>query len=139
MKHFSYYCERRPRWLVITGFVLLGILAAVFFAFVFGYFVMLLWNWLMPGLFGLGTITYLQAFGIIILARLVFGNIGHRHSDRKDHSFWKHHRDSDSGEERNGSDKCLSKWKHYDAFWKEEGKDAFERFVQNKENKGQSY
>ena len=41
----------------IIGFVILGILGAALFAFVLGYFVMLLWNWLMPDIFGLKTIT----------------------------------------------------------------------------------
>ena len=33
---------------------------------------MLLWNWLMPGLFGLATINYLKAFGLWMIARLIF-------------------------------------------------------------------
>ena len=32
--------------------------------------VMLLWNWLMPGLFGLATIGYFKALGLYLLARL---------------------------------------------------------------------
>jgi hypothetical protein len=39
-----------------------GIILAVAMAFLFGYFVMLLWNWLMPVLFGLKIITYWQAW-----------------------------------------------------------------------------
>jgi len=35
-----------------------------------------LWNWLMPALFGLGTLTFLQAAGIFILAKLLFGHKG---------------------------------------------------------------
>lgn len=35
-------------------------------------FMMLLWNWLMPYLFGLKTIGYFQAFGLHFLARLIF-------------------------------------------------------------------
>lgn len=33
---------------------------------------MLLWNWLMPGLFGLATINYLKAFALWMIARLIF-------------------------------------------------------------------
>lgn len=36
-----------------------------------------LWNWLMPALFGLGTLTFLQAGGIFLLAKLLFGLKGH--------------------------------------------------------------
>jgi len=41
----------------IAGFVILGVVGAAVFALAFGYFVMLLWNWLMPSIFGLGQIT----------------------------------------------------------------------------------
>lgn len=32
-----------------------------------------LWNWLMPDIFGLREITYWQAFGLFLLAKLFFG------------------------------------------------------------------
>lgn len=35
--------------------------------------VMLLWNWLMPILFGLSVITFWQALGILILSKILFG------------------------------------------------------------------
>lgn len=35
----------------------------------------LIWNWLMPELFGLPTISYLQALGLRIIASLLFGGI----------------------------------------------------------------
>lgn len=38
--------------------------------------VMLLWNWLMPNIFGLITINYWQALGIFILARILFDGFG---------------------------------------------------------------
>ena len=33
---------------------------------------MLLWNWLMPGLFGLATIGYLKAFALCLITRILF-------------------------------------------------------------------
>jgi len=51
-------------------------LADTAFALAFGWFVMLLWNWLMPAIFGLGAITYWQAFGLVVLAKLIFGAVG---------------------------------------------------------------
>ncbi|MDR0430172.1 MAG: DUF3106 domain-containing protein [Tannerellaceae bacterium] len=41
-----------------------------------GAVVMLLWNFLMPGIFGMATINYWQAAGLFILARIVFGGFG---------------------------------------------------------------
>ena len=35
---------------------------------------MLLWNWLAPVLFGLATISYLQALGLYAISRILFGN-----------------------------------------------------------------
>jgi len=60
------------RILKLILFVLLGICLLA----LFGWVVMSLWNWLMPVLFGLKTIGYWQAFGLIILCRLLFGGIG---------------------------------------------------------------
>ncbi|MCB9235221.1 MAG: hypothetical protein H6581_26435 [Bacteroidia bacterium] len=45
-------------------------------AFLLGIVVMLLWNALVPYLFGLPFITYLQAVGLLILSRLLFGKWG---------------------------------------------------------------
>lgn len=38
--------------------------------------VMLLWNWLMPAIFGLTVISFWQALGIFVLARILFGGFG---------------------------------------------------------------
>ena len=37
-------------------------------------FLMLLWNWLMPGLFGLATIGYLKALALTMISRILFSN-----------------------------------------------------------------
>ena len=41
-----------------------------------GALVMWLWNWLMPMIFGLPTLTFWQAVGLLVLCRLLVGNIG---------------------------------------------------------------
>ena len=54
--------------------------------------VLLLWNWLMPAIFNLPEINYLQAIGILILAKILFMGIGGKHSHRdhfKDKEYWK--------------------------------------------------
>lgn len=51
-------------------------------ALVLGIVVQLLWNWLMPEIFGLGRITILQGIGLLLLARLLFGRMG----QRRDHA-----------------------------------------------------
>ena len=41
-----------------------------------GLAVMLLWNWLMPAIFGLGAITWIQALGLLVLSKILFGGHG---------------------------------------------------------------
>ena len=57
----------------ILGAVALGLLLATGF----GWLVKLLWNGLMPQLFALRPISYFQAFGLLVLARLLFGGFHH--------------------------------------------------------------
>ena len=59
---------KKLRFLMPVGFLLLiaGVSAIV----------MLLWNWLMPAIFGLVAINFWQALGIFILARILFGGFG---------------------------------------------------------------
>jgi hypothetical protein len=53
--------------------LLMGVLfAAGLIIFLNAVLVAFLWNWLMPAIFGLKTITYLQAVGITWLAQILF-------------------------------------------------------------------
>jgi hypothetical protein len=49
---------------------LLGFIAIVIV--LLGYPVMLLWNWLMPEIFGLSEITFWQAIGLNVLCTILF-------------------------------------------------------------------
>jgi len=55
----------------------IGIAAITLFVFVGGHVVRLLWNTLMPPIFGLPVVTFWQAFGLLALARILFGGLGH--------------------------------------------------------------
>src|SRR5262245_53731541 len=54
----------------------LAILAMMLFIAIGGEVVLLLWNWLLPSLFGLREITFWQALGILALCRILFGGFG---------------------------------------------------------------
>lgn len=54
------------------GAIVLGLAFLVFLATLVSLPVMLLWDWLMPTLFGLPTITWLQAWGLMFLSGLLF-------------------------------------------------------------------
>jgi hypothetical protein len=51
-------------------------LAALAFAALFGFAVMLLWNWVLPVVTGLPEITFWQALGLLALSRILFGGFG---------------------------------------------------------------
>ena len=54
----------------------LAILGMVIFSWIGGEVVMLLWNWLLPTLFGWRQITFWQALGLLALCRILFGGFG---------------------------------------------------------------
>ena len=62
------------RFLMPVG--LLAVLAG------FGLAVMLLWNWLMPTIFGLIEINFWQALCILVLCRILFGGFNFKHHHR---------------------------------------------------------
>jgi hypothetical protein len=45
---------------------------------VISFVTMHLWNWVMPAVFGLRTITWLQALALLVLGKILFGGF-HRH------------------------------------------------------------
>ena len=55
---------------------------------VFGYVVMWMWNWLMPAIFGLHAITFVQALGLLVLCKILFGGFHRRSGGRRE---WKRH------------------------------------------------
>lgn len=131
-------------FLKCVGFGLLGVVGFAAFTLLIGFVIMSLWNSLMPQLFHLGLITFWQAIGLAILARLLFGvsHMGRRHWG---HRGWRHHGGgcgcNDHGHshgEKRGDCGCNSdKWKYYDQYWEEEGEKSFEKFVKSKTDTGE--
>jgi len=64
--------HRFPR--VVKVMMIAILCAAVLFGL--GFAVQALWNWLVPMIFGLRTLTYWQAVGVIVLSKLLFGGFG---------------------------------------------------------------
>jgi hypothetical protein len=60
------------KWLMLP----IGIGAVILVTYLGGTIVKLLWNWLMPTLFGLREVTFWQAVGILALSRILFGGFG---------------------------------------------------------------
>lgn len=110
--------------------VLFMLIAAIAFLLLFGYGFMLLWNWLMPDVFGLPVLTYWKAVGILVMAKLLFGSFqgkGHKKHSKKSHGRFKPRRWKNCRSD-------FSKWEFYDDFWNEEGEKAFNDFVARKQD-----
>jgi hypothetical protein len=56
---------------VLKGLMMLVMVAVM--SVLLGFVVERLWNWLMPGIFGLRTITYWQGVGLFFLSKLLLG------------------------------------------------------------------
>ncbi len=128
---------RAGKILRIIGMVFVGLIFAVLFALVFGFLVMWLWNFLMPELFGIKQITYWQAFGMVILAKLLFGSFGtHGHDRKYPRPFGRWH-DRFHGSEDKPWTRRSRQWKSYKQYWRDEGKAAFEAYLRREEKEGE--
>jgi hypothetical protein len=87
MEHSNHF---NPRYDI--GKIVAGVVVGVTLAFLFGFFVMLLWNWLMVGIFKLPHINYWQAWGLLVLSHLLFkiggGHHHHKINGHHDH-LWR--------------------------------------------------
>jgi hypothetical protein len=78
---------------ICKGLMMLVLVAVL--AVLLGFVVEHLWNWLMPGIFGLRRITYWQAVGLLLLSKLLLGGFyprggggGKRRWERKMEKRW---------------------------------------------------
>ena len=127
----NYVKDKVKKIVKVIFIVIFGAIAISLLALLFGYVVMLLWNWLIPSIFGLGVISFWQAVGIVILAKLLFGGFGGGggKSGRRKKNMERRlkHRLRERCSE-NG----IKEWKYYDKYWEEEGKVAYGAFIERK-------
>ncbi|MGA7615918.1 MAG: hypothetical protein WBX15_12145 [Thermoanaerobaculia bacterium] len=77
------------RLIFIAPLAIVGIAAFIALG---GEVVKLLWNWLLPSLFGFHAITFWQALGLLLLARILFGGVGRAHSHHSGFRRWRKER-----------------------------------------------
>ena len=87
--------------------ILLGVLCVAGLVLVFGFVVMFLWNCLIPEIFSAPRITFWQGVGLLLLARVLTGRVGHGRG----------------GFGHRGMRKGGPAWSEYETRWK----DAWER------------
>ncbi len=104
--------SKRSRVYLAVVHLAFGAAVATLIAVVFGYFVMLLWNGVLPHVTAARSISYWQAVGLLLLARILVGGLkGHGGCHGHDH---RHSRGS---------------WREYDRWWKTTGRQSFENFA----------
>ncbi|MEM8508706.1 MAG: hypothetical protein AAF717_12790 [Bacteroidota bacterium] len=119
--------EKTVEFYVKSGFkILFFIVFILLITLLVGYVVMWLWNWLIPDLFGVPTLNYWQAVGLLLLAKLFFGfgNGGPGKRSKK-----RRFKERLSNEKCGGWRRDFEDWKLYDQFWKAEGEQAFKNYV----------
>lgn len=103
----------------ITKGISLMMIALVIIIIV-GLVVQLLWNWLIPDLFGLKTITYWQGVGLLVLCKILFGGIG---SDKSDSPSIDPKNTTMRNSNNSVEDQLYEKW------WSSQGIHHFETFI----------
>ena len=94
---------------------------------------MWLWNCLMPSLFHLGVITYWQALGLAVLARLLFGTFHHGGPHHRHWNRFGSWRNKGNGNGHNCRDYANGgKWNYYESYWEEEGEKSFDDYIRRK-------
>lgn len=114
----------------IAGAVVSGLVLACVIAFIFGFLVKWLWGATLTPLLGVPRLTYWQAVGLIILAKILFGGIGHHHK-RSDYPF-RHTARHPWFHEFPGKNMDFFNFHHRKGFreyWEKEGKKAFEDYL----------
>jgi len=93
---------------------------------------MSLWNYVVPGITGWKTIEFWQALALVVLVRILFGFPG-RHGHR---APWGHKRERYNMEGMGpwAGHGGPENFHAYKDFWKEEGREAFEKFVEKRKN-----
>jgi hypothetical protein len=102
-----------PKPVRIVGYGIMGVLIAACCALLFGYVTMALWNAIMPEISSLPALTFWQAVGLLLLARLFTGRFSHGH--HRHHFGWRH---------RPASADRYAEW------WEREGEAAFRAYDQ---------
>ncbi|MGE5494691.1 MAG: hypothetical protein ACM3S4_05265 [Burkholderiales bacterium] len=119
------FLRRGP--LRVIAAVITGIIAAAAVSLITAVFVMLLWNWVVPDMFGLGVIGYWQAFGLALLVKLLAGGFARRLPPPP--GRWQKH-----WRERRFGRFCLDKRfdEAYEEWWESEGSAGFEEYLKKK-------
>lgn len=116
-RRFGHHYKPEKVFLIVIGILLLIV--------GLGFFIQFLWNVTIASMFDLPGISYWQAVGLFILAKLFFsvGRYGHSSKFKyRKHHGWKHRGESEDKPDPNNA-------ATFSEFWQEEGQEAYEAFL----------
>ena len=113
--HYREFDSKHGRARLIVVHIFFGLALTALLALFFGYFVMQLWNYVVPAVTHFRPITYGQSVALLVLARVLVGGIGH-HGHGIGHFRERHY----------------GKWRDYEEWWQRAGKQSFEEFTDRK-------
>jgi hypothetical protein len=95
-KEFEKRIERKieNRIAKMVAIAVMVVVAFIAFVFIGGVVVQALWNWLVPTIFGLPTLDFWQALGLLALTRILFGSFsmgGGKGGGWRNHKKGRHH------------------------------------------------
>lgn len=121
--------RRIVRWVAIG---IAGVFAVAGMVAVFGLLVQWLWNTVVADILSVKQIAYLQALGLIVLARLLFGVFSLNRGGRR--STWRARRpQGEEGEAAVEPDVPAPMPGDFERYWQEEGRTAFAAYLQKQE------
>jgi hypothetical protein len=118
----------KARWMWFGGKMVLMVTGL---ALVLGGLTMLMWNALIPSLFHGPEITYLQALGVLILTRLLFGGWGRHRGGWRDRRWRGRRQDHFAKLSPEEQEKMKSDWRSYCAWHEEAPPEKDEEHITN--------
>ena len=133
---FSYFSKLPKIYRIPLKVIGIAALGVIFFV-VFGYVVMWLWNHVLSAVLDVPPVTFWQALGLFVLAKLFFGFGAGTQGGGKPHGRHEKHREPravGAADERAPHTDDLFK-----QYWRDEGKQAYEAYLAaNKGSTGES-
>ena len=123
----------------VVFWTVVGLGGVVVFGLLFGWLIQFLWNATLASMFELSSISFWQAVGLFILAKILFGFGGGGSGSNGKHKKRKHRHEKksisaddvvapDVESPEDADDESFRK------FWQHEGKDAYDAYLQTKDS-----
>jgi len=131
MKWHCNFCVTKTRHILVQ--ISHGLILSLLFGLAFGLFLMMLWNVLVPDIWGWKEITYWQGVGLVILTRLLFGSHGYQKEANQPQAGCRTHFPQQKTDwATSNSDKYYEQW------WDEEGEASLEKYTEKLVEKASS-